>query len=341
MKQKFIIDNKEYVADSTIQRSFVIKSHPESYTVEFSSLPKTFSSTDILLVDENVQQLYNIQHDKIIVIKAIEENKSIETVLYVCEQLLQFEFDKGNTLVTIGGGIIQDIAAFAAKMYKRGINWVFYPTTLLSQCDSCIGGKTALNFKNNKNQLALFSAPTKIVIDTNFLHTLSEQDIISGYGEIVKLFLVGGQFYVDNMDTFDIETKIFHSLMIKKAVIEADEFEYGARKSLNYGHSFGHVIEPLTNYEIPHGEAVLLGIEIINQLFDKNPEITKIVHRFTSLNKVKHLSPTSLVKHAKSDKKVKNGVITLIRVSTPGVTTFEPTKIDDVLEQRMYAVFTD
>jgi len=339
MENTFVVNGTTYTVGGH-PSSFRVNSHPESYDVVFESLPTKFSVKDIVLVDENVQRLYNITHPNMIIIKAVEENKSIDTVLYVCEQLLRFEFDKGNRLIAIGGGIIQDIAAFTAKIYKRGIDWIYYPTTLLSQADSCIGGKTALNFKDAKNQLALFSAPIKVIIDTRFLTTLTQQDIVSGYGEIVKLFVVGGQYYVDNIDTLDIETAIFHSLMIKKAIIEHDEFERGDRKSLNYGHSFGHVIEPLTNYEIPHGEAVLLGIEIINRLFDNNPTITRLVSKFTSLDKIKDLNIHELVYNLKNDKKVKNGVITLIRVPSPGTTIFEPTTIDEKLEQRLYEIFT-
>ena len=198
---------------------------------------------------------------------AMEINKGIDKVLRVCEDLLVYGFDKGHTLIVIGGGIVQDIGAFTAKVYKRGINWVFVPTTLLSQCDSCIGGKTALNHLNYKNQLALFSAPNKVIIDTEFLNTLQPQDITSGYGEIVKLFLTGGSWYVDQFDEFTREEAIFHALSIKKAVVECDEFEDNERKSLNYGHSFGHVIESMTDYAIPHGTAVMLGIDIINKIY--------------------------------------------------------------------------
>jgi 3-dehydroquinate synthase len=218
-------------------------------------------------------------------VEAIEENKNIDTVLRVCEQLLQYEFDRGQTLIVIGGGIVQDIGAYTAKTFKRGIEWVYVPTTLLSQSDSCIGGKTALNFKNYKNQLALFSAPKKVVIDVSFLKTLSERDMISGYGEIAKLFITGGSYYINNFDAFDIETTIYHSLSIKKAIVEVDEFEIRERKSLNYGHSFGHAIESVMNYEIPHGEAVLLGIELINRLFTNSSLITDVVERFTSLKR--------------------------------------------------------
>jgi 3-dehydroquinate synthase len=269
MKNNFKIGNTELFALPDNVSKFTVSSHPKSYDVIFEPFVNSFTENQVVLVDKNIQQLYKINHSKLISIEATEENKCIKTVLDVCERLLQYKFDKGNTLVVIGGGIIQDIGAYTAKTFKRGIKWVYYPTTLLSQCDSCIGGKTALNFKSYKNQLALFSSPDRVIIDTHFLGTLSKRDVNSGFGEIVKFFLIGGDYYVNNIDSFDIKTCIFHGLTIKKSIVEHDEFETWERKSLNYGHSFGHVIESLTNYSISHGEAVLLGIEIINKLFKR------------------------------------------------------------------------
>jgi 3-dehydroquinate synthase len=203
MINTFYINNTEFILETEIKDKLHIKSHPEDYIAKFEKFENKFNSKQVVLVDKNVQELYNINHDKMIVVEANERNKSIETVLDVCETLTQYGFDKGFTLVVIGGGIIQDIGAFTSKIYKRGINWIFYPTTLLSQCDSCIGGKTALNFKSYKNQLALFSAPQEVIIDVNFLNTLSSDDIISGYGEIAKLFLIGGDYYINNIDKFN------------------------------------------------------------------------------------------------------------------------------------------
>lgn len=319
---RFTIADTILEADPIKKDRLLIQSHPNKYEVLFQKFTNTFGDNEVVLVDANVQRLYNIQHSKLITIEAIEANKNIDTVLLVCEKLLNFDFDRGDTLIVIGGGITQDIGAYTAKTFKRGINWIFYPTTLLSQCDSCIGGKTALNFKTYKNQLALFSAPSKVIIDTNFLTTLTDQDILSGHGEIVKLFLTGGQYYIDNFDSFDLETKIYHSLSIKKAVVELDEFELLERKSLNYGHSFGHAIEAVTNYEIPHGEAVLLGIEIINKLYTQSQDISNLIGRFTSLSKLKQVSIDQVINAMKTDKKVANGVISLVVVPQAGITTF-------------------
>ena len=337
----FNIDNTKFQTSLDVVDELIIKSHPKDYKATFSKFKNQFNTKEVVLVDKNVQQLYNINHDKMIIIEAIEQNKSIETVLDVCEQLTNFNFDKGSTLIVIGGGIIQDIGAFTSKIYKRGINWVFYPTTLLSQCDSCIGGKTALNYKSYKNQLALFSAPKKVIIDTNFLKTLSKPDLISGYGEIIKLFLIGGDYYINNLNNFNFDTAIYHALNIKKSVVDFDEFEINERKSLNYGHSFGHVIEPLTDYKISHGEAVLLGIEIINQIFDKNPIITNIINQYTDLTKIKSLNLNKIIDGLKTDKKVKNGIISFVVVPKPGETIFKNTPINNELKLKLNGIFTN
>ena len=195
-------DTELYPLADSSEKEFTVYSHPESYRVSFRSINQSFSSNQVVLVDENVKNLYGIKHDKLISIKPSEDIKSIETVLDICEKLLEFKFDKGNELVVIGGGITQDLGAYTAKTFKRGIKWTYIPTTLLSQCDSCIGGKTALNFKQYKNQLALFSAPNRVIIDSNYIKTLNRDDMISGMGEIVKLFLTGGSYYVDNFKSF-------------------------------------------------------------------------------------------------------------------------------------------
>lgn len=329
----FRIDYTVFNAPRRVTDHFTVKSFPTDYEVSFEPFTNMFDKDDVVLVDKNVRQLYDIQHTRLIEIEALEENKCMDTVLMVAEKLLEFGFDKGNTLVVIGGGITQDIGAYTAKTFKRGIKWKFIPTTLLSQCDSCIGGKTALNFKHYKNQLALFSAPQQVIIDTRFLDTLKLRDMDSGTGEIVKLFITGGDYYVQHFDGFTIAERIFHALMIKKQVIEYDEFEVFERKALNYGHSFGHVIESLTNYEIPHGEAVMLGIEIVNRMGNQVEDITYLVNQFTSFDKIRHLKAEDIVAGLRTDKKVNNGVISMVYVESPGETKFVNVPLDDKLIQ--------
>jgi len=341
MNHSFSINGKTFSCSDEELDQLEIQSHPRKYSVYFDKFNKNFPEKSVVLADQKVKNLYNINHHTVISIESIEENKNIKTVLEVCDTLMRVNFDKSWTLYAIGGGIIQDIAAFTSKIFKRGIDWVFVPTTLLSQCDSCIGGKTALNFNQYKNQLALYSAPKSVIIDVDFLQSLSFQDIVSGYGEIVKLFLIGGDFYIENLHSFSLKQAIFHSLMIKKAVVEFDEFENLERKSLNYGHSFGHAIESAANYSIPHGEAVLLGIEIINKLFTNSKDISNIISRYTSLNKIKHLDSFKLINSLKTDKKISGGRISFVVVDDPGNTIFLDSPIDEKLERKIHDILTN
>lgn len=338
---EFYIENKKITLNLNMDDNFVIKSHPNNYIVSFENIPSAFKQNQFVIIDSKIKNLYGIHHHKLIEIEAIEKNKVIETCLGISQFLLKNSFTKSDELVVIGGGIVQDIGAFTAKMFKRGVNWIFYPTTLLSMADSCIGGKTALNFENYKNQLALFSSPTRINIDTRFLNTLTKSDIISGMGEILKLFLIGGNYFIDNIDNFTIEEKIKYALQIKKSIIEEDEFESFYRKSLNYGHSFGHAIEPLTNYEISHGESVILGMEIINKLFINDKKISKILSKFSSMDKIKHLNPHDIIYNLKSDKKVSDSTISLIVLEAFGVIKFINQKIDNNLKEKLHGIFTN
>jgi 3-dehydroquinate synthase len=161
-------------------------------------------------------------------------------------------------------------------MYKRGLPWTFVPTTLLAQGDSCVGGKTALNHQKTKNLLALFSAPRRVIIETGFLATLPRGDLLSGVGEIFRLCITGGPGFLEIFakllpaflagDAKATMELISNSLSVKRAVVEFDEFELDIRRSMNYGHSFGHALEALTDFRIPHGVGVTIGILVENEI---------------------------------------------------------------------------
>lgn len=335
----FTIENTVLKIPKTVEDSLFITSSIKNYQVIFKRFNSSFSENDILLVDKKVRELYKIKHKKIIEIKALEKNKSIETVLSIIDKLIAYKATKKNTLVVIGGGITQELGSFVAKIFKRGINWIFYPTTLVSQCDSCLGGKASLNYKQSKNQLGVFSPPDEIIVDTNFLNTLEKKDLISGYGEVLKSFLIAGDFYLKNLSSWSQEKIVKHTLSIKKAIIECDEFESLERKALNLGHSFGHAIEGLTKYKIPHGEAVLLGIKIVNQIFEKNQKISKLIDQYTSLEKIKNLSPKELTNFLLSDKKTLGNKISLVRIKKPGSIFFSPLEINLELEEKVREIF--
>ncbi|MGB8931147.1 MAG: hypothetical protein WCC48_07870 [Anaeromyxobacteraceae bacterium] len=236
-----------------------------------------------LLADERVHQLHlaglALDPSRRLLLRASEETKSLTGgVIPVVDWLAEAGMTKTDPLVVVGGGIVQDIAGFAALLFKRGIPWTFLPTTLLSQCDSCIGAKAGVNHGRYKNQLALFSAPRDVVVDPAFLSTLAEEELRSGLGEILKLHLTGGPFFVERfaraIDTApgglpsleSIRALTWGALVVKRAIIERDEFELDLRRALNYGHTIGHAIENLSRFAIPHGKAICLGMAIVNQV---------------------------------------------------------------------------
>ena len=272
------------------QEILQIRSVPRPYQVEFQSGDGAGKriSDDILghgsallladrwVFDNHLNQNLGLETVPKFVISATEENKSIDTVLEIVGFLEKHGASKKTMLYAVGGGIIQDLAAFSACMYKRGIPWTFVPTTLLAQGDSSVGGKTALNHKQTKNLLALFSAPRHIIIDTGFLSTLSNDDWLSGCGEILRLCITGGERSLIELERnlkalvdrdLNVTTHLIReALAVKKAVVEFDEFEIDARRSMNYGHSFGHALEAMTTYKISHGIGVALGILVENEI---------------------------------------------------------------------------
>jgi 3-dehydroquinate synthase len=291
MIKEFKIEGKKlkYQTTNLYSNKFVVKSMPQDYKVEFKKKVSDLEiyykgkfknpNTRFVIWDKNILNLYGddliLLKNNQFILKAIESNKNSQSVFKIIDFLQAINFTKKETIISVGGGITQDVTAFTRSIFKRGLNWSFVPTTLLSMADSCIGAKTALNYKGVKNQLALFSAPNEVLICTDFLKTLSAKDIQSGYGEILKLVIIGGEYAINEFikisnskepELKKITKLIKLSLQIKKVIIEKDEFEFDLRRSLNYGHTIGHALEPVLNYKIPHGIAVSIGMIIENNL---------------------------------------------------------------------------
>ena len=269
-----------------MSKKLIINSHKGPYEVNFDdsldfSFLKSFEADQChYIVDSRVAELYSGKLDlagyrNLILIDALEQNKSIENIIPVIEQLVRNKVKRSHTLIAIGGGIIQDITCFISSVLLRGIPWKFVPTTLLSQADSCIGSKSSINLGITKNILGTFHPPKEVFINCNFLESLNETEIFSGIGEIIKVHIIDGQSCFDQL-TLDYDRLIFdrqmllkyvrNSLLIKKKFIELDEFDIGIRNIFNYGHSFGHAIEAATNFAIPHGIAVSMGMCIANNI---------------------------------------------------------------------------
>jgi len=282
-----------------VSDNFIVHSSIHDYEVSFEDdfripLENKIDQGDIILIDEKVHDLYkenltsSFNNCKHILITPLEEQKSYLKLSTIIEFLIESDFRKNHKLIAIGGGIVQDIAGFIASNMYRGVKWIFFPTTLLAQCDSCIGGKSSINFGKYKNQLGNFYPPYEIIINLGFLSTLTNLDIRSGLGEMIHFYLVSGEddfnrikseYEASFSDKEVLKSLIHRSLQIKKKIIEIDEFDKKERLLFNYGHSFGHAIESKTNYRIPHGIAVCYGMDIANYLSLKFGYISEAIHQ--------------------------------------------------------------
>lgn len=338
----------------------IIKSKIRNYKVKFVDNFKFLGElaqikNHILIVDKNVYKLYkntinkSFIKDNILIIEAIEKNKTINKAVEIYEYLINKSAKRNITIISLGGGIIQDITGFTASTLYRGIHWIFVPTTLLSQTDSCIGSKTSLNFKSYKNLIGTFYPPDEIYINVSFLKTLTKVDFHSGIGEIIKLQLMKEQYPKDFeeiiMKTNEAKRNasllpalIKDCLKIKQKYFENDEFDLGKRNLLNYGHSLGHALETSSDYYIPHGIGVIIGIIFSNIISLNRSWLDK--KTFNYLNKKllisniqinlkkKHFDYNILLNLIKADKKRINKGLALV---VPDV-KFNMIKINDLSE---------
>ena len=232
-----------------------------------------------ILVDENTHSncLKKIEGDinfdyDIFKIDSGEEEKNLATCSKVWNFLTENLYDRKSLIINLGGGVICDMGGFVASTFKRGIDFINIPTTLLAQVDSSIGGKTGVNTKIGKNLLGSFYQPNLVLTDVNFLRTLPKREIICGYAEILKhslildkkffLFLDKNSKQILNLNNLLVQKAIYKSCLIKKKIVEKDEKEKSLRKILNFGHTFGHAFESTMAYskKLNHGEAVILGM---------------------------------------------------------------------------------
>jgi len=225
----------------------------------------------IFLIDERLEHVLPASVEKRIVIEANESRKSLEAMPEVILQLRKFGANRSSHLVAVGGGIMQDIATFAASVYMRGISWTYMPTTLLGMADSCIGGKSSINVLGYKNLIGNFYPPLEVVIDVDFIRTLDAEQVIGGLYEAVKIcYTRGHQPFLDYLAEgpawplpADVAQRLLlRSLRTKKWFIETDEFDQKERLLLNFGHTFGHALEAATDFGVSHGMAVGVGMLI-------------------------------------------------------------------------------
>ena len=254
----------------------------EPYTVTFTpailaTLNGVLLDGDVFVLDRTIGELHPevlaLAGDSVWIVDAEESAKSYEGVIPLFSRLIEGGFRKNHRIIAVGGGVTQDVTGFVASLLYRGVDWIFVPTNVLTQCDSCIGSKTSINFGRYKNQLGGFYPPTAVYIDTSFVTTLGEREIASGLGEMLHYVLVTSEqdlgLFREHAPAIRrgvgrLEPLMRRCLEIKKAMIERDEFDRGPRNVFNYGHSFGHALESAADYTIPHGIAVSYGIDLAN-----------------------------------------------------------------------------
>ncbi len=252
-----------------------------SYDITIDRLPELYFDTKVAVVTNSTVSKLHLEYLlskvsakelHIVTLRDGEEYKNQESIDEILESLFENRFNRKSMLIAFGGGVIGDMTGFASSIYQRGIDFIQIPTTLLSQVDASVGGKTGMNNKYGKNLVGAFHQPKAVYIDPFFLTTLPAREFGAGVAEIVKMAVTFNKDFFEFLESADLNDSTILQEVIKQAVqtkadvVAQDEKEHGIRAALNYGHTFGHVIENETKYkEFLHGEAVAIGIVMANE----------------------------------------------------------------------------
>ena len=283
------------------------------------------------------------------VVPATEAEKTLQGVERALLALQAAGGDKNTTIVAVGGGITQDIATLAAHLWYRGVPYVYVPTTLLAMADSCIGAKCAVNLGAFKNQLGTFQSPQRVLVCERFIDTLADDDVRSGYGEIVKLALIESQaafaklradIAADGFRGPSLSSHVRSSLETKRRIIELDEHERDLRRILNFGHTFGHALEAVTHHGVPHGLAVAWGIDVANFVAWRRGLLARTVyedvHAFIAerfaFRAARPYDAAAIFAAMTRDKKASGGRIALVLAHALGDVRIVPAALDARLE---------
>ncbi|NCO63296.1 MAG: 3-dehydroquinate synthase [Flavobacteriales bacterium] len=316
---------------------------------------KNFSNI-FILVDENthtyclplvLEQLETHCTIEIIELESGEIHKTIETCLGIWNTLSDLNGDRKSLLINVGGGVITDLGGFVASTFKRGIAYINIPTTLLSMVDASVGGKTGVDLGTLKNQIGVVSVPDLVLVDTNFLKTLPQNQMRSGLAEMLKHGLISSPSYWNQFKDLatqsldDLDALIYESILIKKQVVDADPFEANIRKTLNFGHTLGHAIESYClshpqKETLLHGEAIAIGIVMASYIstqltgfsMETCLEIKQRFHSFYGVVSFDESEYVPILELMKFDKKNHHGNINFVLLEAIGTP-----KIDCLVEE--------
>lgn len=327
---------------------------------EFQRIPNTFCGIKkkcVIITDKNVEKLYmdrffsEVSHSYgevlTYVVEPGEDSKSIEEARKIYSFLVQNRINRDDIIITFGGGVIGDLGGFVSATYLRGIKYIQVPTTLLSQVDSSIGGKTAVNIMHVKNVVGAFYQPAFVLINYSVLKTLPVEEVRNGLVEILVHAIIKDpdlfEFIETHMDKIEmledekIERLIYCNLMIKKRVLERDEREQNERVFLNFGHTYGHAIESYYGYQYRHGECVALGIMGAFYLAEElgyvekvvSQRVKKVLQNMKVLHNIEDCNCDEVINLMLHDKKIKENTICFILPHVIGrVEKYETKNID-------------
>ena len=326
---KLTINCKTYSYDVIIQRNIL------NNVSEYLSLQRKV----LILTDDGVPSEYVLKVSSqclnpiIVTVKQGEQSKNIDNYQLVMKTLIEHGFTRTDCLVSIGGGVVGDLGGFISSTYMRGIDFYNIPTTLLSQVDSSIGGKTAIDYNGIKNIIGSFYTPKCVLIDPNTLKTLDKRQLHAGLVEAIKMACTCSSSLFEiiskskNLEN-DIDEIIFQSLQIKQKIVEEDLEEKGLRRVLNFGHTLGHIIESASNYNLLHGECV--GIGMLSFSSDKaRKQIKKLLKKY-NLPTTYDLSLKDIDEYLIHDKKKTGDYIWIVSVENIGSYELKKIKIDEL-----------
>ncbi len=337
MKNKIILKTKNNIYSINIEPNSIVK-----------NLKKIIAQKQkkVFLIDRKVffifKRLDNFKKQNYIIIDCSEKLKSFQNYANISQKILKFGIDRDTTIVAIGGGSLGDISGFIASTILRGVDLILFPTTLLSQVDSSIGGKNGINTTSGKNLIGTFYQPKSVFIDPTILNTLPKREVLSGYAEIVKHSIINDHIFFKWLDInakkiLDLDEKflskaIYKSILIKKKYILSDEKEKlknkNSRAILNFGHTFGHALETYYKYnkKLNHGEAISIGMIAASTISYKLKYLSlknlNIIKNHFKINKLpindNKINDPEILQIIKKDKKNTNGKINFILLKKIG-----------------------
>ncbi|MBE2221089.1 MAG: 3-dehydroquinate synthase [Anaerolineae bacterium] len=297
----------------------------------------------VVVTDTNVGPLHAHKIEgalAVVTVPAGEENKTLETVRTIYDQLFAAGLDRKGTLVALGGGVVGDMTGFVAASYMRGIDFVQCPTTLLSMVDASVGGKTGVDMPQGKNLIGAFKQPTAVIADLSTFQTLPPEEFASGMAEVVKHGLLANEELLQRLESgnwklhpdnqsliFNLQSLVTDAIQVKRDVVQEDPFEHGIRATLNLGHTFGHAIEQVSGYTVRHGEGVAMGMVAAANLSARLEEcdpalqlrIEKVLENVGLPTRIpSHLDAEEMYHYMGSDKKKAAGMMRFVLIHDVG-----------------------